>query len=87
MYSSPTYRNTILNNRRNNSYKIIANPLKYSYPYVSHIQRPNLDFKNSYRYNNEDIKNIFDAVENIKNIQGEILSVLEDFKPKSDVKK
>ena len=82
MYSSPSFRNTISNNRRNNSYKIIANPLKYSYQYVSHIQRPNLDFEYNYRYNNGDIKNIIDAVENIKNIQSEILSVLEDFKRK-----
>jgi chromosome segregation ATPase len=86
MYSSPSFRNTISNNRRNNSYKIIANPLKYSYQYVSHIQRPNLDFEDNYRYNNADIKNIIDTVENIKNIQSEILSVLEDFKPKNDVK-
>ena len=40
----------------------------------------------NYRYNNGDIKSIIDAVENIKNIQCEILSVLEDFKPKNDVK-
>ena len=86
MYSSPSYRNTISNNRRNNSYKHIPNPLKYSYQYVSHIQRPNLDFEDNYRYNNADIKNIIDTVENIKNIQSEILSVLEDFKPKNDVK-
>ena len=82
MYSSPSFRNTISNNRRNNSYKIIANPLKYSYQYVSHIQKPNLDFEDNYIYNNGDIKNIIDAVENIKNIQSEILSVLEDFKRK-----
>ena len=84
MYSFPSYRNTISANKRNNSYKNIANSLKYSYPY--NFQRPNLDLEYNYRYNNGDIKSIIDAVENIKNIQSEILSVLEDFKPKNDVK-
>ena len=86
MQSFPSYRNTISNNRRNNSYKNIPNSLNYSNQHVHHIQRPNLDLEYNYRYNNGDIKNIIDAVENIKNIQGEILSVLEDFKPKNDVK-
>ena len=86
MYSFPSYRNTISINRRNNSYRNIQNSLKYSYEYGNHIQRPNLDFEYNYRYNNGDIKNIIDAVENIKNIQDQILSVLEDFKPNNDVK-